>query len=590
MCQPRKWLWGLLPLLLLGILGVYWQQVDLEKDLTQRGVSALAQAASGWGKVSIAGRDAVIQGEAPSPEAKAAALKAVEGVEGVRRVSDAATVLAEVKPFTFTAMRDAAKVTLSGYVPNAAARDALLEAARKAVPGAQVTDETKMARGAPAEFGALASFGLSQLGKLSPGTLQLSDSILSLTGRAASFEAFSAARAALGALPAGTKLAKGLGAGDILPPLVKPFTFEAVREGSTLTFNGYVPTPEARLKLLAQAKALGLSVRDNLKVADGAPAGDWAGSVGLGLAALGKLESGKFSGLDEKFSLSGKAPLGVTQDALKAGLGLPTGFSLAALAIEEAAKPAPAPVAVPFSFTAEHAKDLVSLKGLVPDEKAKADAGALAARLFQGAQIDNQLSVAVVPREAMSLAAGGLQLLSRLGPGSSLSIEGTSVTLKGLALYDAARDSVIEEFKRLVPAGFTGTAEVGTAQAAPTSGAAQCQSLFNEVLAAGSIHFRVASASLSDESRGILDKLTAVALRCGEVQLEIGGHTDADGSPETNAQLSRLRAEAVALYLTRGGIPVQRLAPVGYGETRPLVANDSPENKAKNRRIEFIVK
>lgn len=590
MCQPRKWLWGLLPLLLLGILGIYWQQGDLEKDLTQRAAAALTQAGASWGKVEVAGRDAVLRGEALSPDARAQAVKVVEGVEGIRRVTDSTSLLAEAKPFAFSAQRDGAKVMLSGFVPNAATREALEEAARKAVPGAQLIDETKLARGAPADFSVLTGFGLGQLGQLSQGTLQVTDSNLSLSGRAASFEAFSSVRSALGSLPGGAKLAKGLGAGDILPPLVKPFTFEAAREGTMLTLNGYVPSPEARLKLLAQVKALGLNARDTLKIADGAPAGDWAGMVGVGLAALGKLEGGKLSAVDDKISLTGKAPLGLTQDSVKAALALPAGFSLATLAIEEAPKPAPVPVAVAPSFSAEHAQGLITLKGLVPDEKAKTEIGALAGRLFQGDQIDNQLGLGAVPRESMSLISGGLSLLSRLGPGASLSIEGNAVSLKGLALYDAARDSVIEEFKRLVPAGFSGSAEVGTAQAAPVSGSGQCQTLFNEVLATGTVRFRVASAQLSEESRGILDKLTAIALRCGEVKIEIGGHTDSDGSEEANASLSRLRAEAVAIYLTHGGIPAQRLAPVGYGETKPLAPNDSPENKAKNRRIEFIVK
>jgi len=51
--------------------------------------------------------------------------------------------------------------------------------------------------------------------------------------------------------------------------------------------------------------------------------------------------------------------------------------------------------------------------------------------------------------------------------------------------------------------------------------------------------------------------------------------------------LSEKRAASVAGYLTQKGIPPARIRTVGYGETQPLVPNTSPENKARNRRIEF---
>lgn len=561
--------------------------------MTRRASAALSAQAPAWGKVAITGRDAVLSGEAPSPEARAQALKAIEALDGVRLVSDTTTVLAEAKPFNFTAMRDGAKITLSGVVPSQAVRETLVSAAKAAVPNALVVDETKVARGASAEFAKLGEYGLTQLGRLSQGTLQISDQVLSISGRAADFDAFSAIRAALAGVPAGGKLGKGLGAGDVLPPLVKPFTFEALRDGNAVALSGYVPTAEIRQKLLGDLKAAGLSVKDGLKVADGAPKGDWGAFASGGLAALGRLGSGKLTLSDEKITLTGKAGEGVTAESLKALLAvLPSGFGPAQLAVEEAPKPAPKEemAKLPFSFEAERGEKLLTLKGVVADEKSRADLLALASRLFEGDKVDSQLALGAVPREASGLIAGGLQLLSRLGPGGKLSIDSSSVTLKGLALFDAARNAIAEDFKRLVPASFAGNAEIGTAQLASNVGAAECQSLFNEILATGTVRFRVASANLNEESRGILDRLAVVALRCGESKVEIGGHTDSDGAADDNAELSRRRAETVALYFTHAGIAAARLEPVGYGATKPVAPNDSPENKAKNRRIEFVVK
>ena len=65
---------------------------------------------------------------------------------------------------------------------------------------------------------------------------------------------------------------------------------------------------------------------------------------------------------------------------------------------------------------------------------------------------------------------------------------------------------------------------------------------------------------------------------------------DAEGTPERNANLSNRRAKSVLDYLTAAGIEGARLTALGYGETRPIAANDTKENRAKNRRIEFEVK
>lgn len=585
MCQPRKWLWGLLPLFVLAILAGYWHQAEIERDLAKSGAAVLANGGFAWSKVEVSGRDAILTGEAPSPDAKALALKAAEAVAGVRRASDATTLLAEAKPFTLTALRDGAKITLSGYVPNAAARGLLAEAAKKAVPGLVLVDETKVARGAPESFGALASYGLTQLARLSQGSLSLSDTVLSLSGRATDFDQFSAVRSALSALPAGARLAKGLGSGDILPPLVKPFTFEAVRGPSGLELTGYVPTPEARQKILADLKSAGIPVKDMLRVADGVPQGDWTGAIGLGIKELLRLESGKLTASDDKLSLSGKAPEGLVVDALRAAFkGLPQGFGLAALGVDERAPPPP------FSFEALRGENSLTLTGLVGDEKSRGELLDAARRLFEGDQINDKLAIGPVPRDAFSSMMGGLQLLSRLAPGSGFSIKGQGVGLKGLALFDAARDQIAADFRKLVPGGFSGSAELGTAQIGAQVGTTECQSLFRGILSVGTIRFQVASAQLSHESRGILDKLAIVALRCGDAKVEVGGHTDADGSPDANAELSRRRAEAVALYFTQAGIPAARLEPVGFGETQPVAPNDSPANKARNRRIEFVVK
>ena len=71
---------------------------------------------------------------------------------------------------------------------------------------------------------------------------------------------------------------------------------------------------------------------------------------------------------------------------------------------------------------------------------------------------------------------------------------------------------------------------------------------------------------------------------------EVAGHTDNRGNAGANQKLSQARAAAVLKYLTGKGIAASRLNAAGYGDAKPLVANDTPENLQRNRRIEFGVK
>jgi flagellar motor protein MotB len=70
------------------------------------------------------------------------------------------------------------------------------------------------------------------------------------------------------------------------------------------------------------------------------------------------------------------------------------------------------------------------------------------------------------------------------------------------------------------------------------------------------------------------------------VQVEISGHTDSDADEKHNQKLSQNRADEIKKYMVTKGIDVKRISTVGYGETIPKYPNDSPENKALNRRIE----
>ncbi len=116
-----------------------------------------------------------------------------------------------------------------------------------------------------------------------------------------------------------------------------------------------------------------------------------------------------------------------------------------------------------------------------------------------------------------------------------------------------------------------------------------CQNRFETISRTESVYFVAGSAQLDQASTPLLDSLFDVVSRCPNLSVIIAGHTDTDGSADLNLTLSEARAGAVRTYLVNRGIDGQQLDIVGYGEARPAFPNDTPENKRRNRRIEFQI-
>lgn len=103
------------------------------------------------------------------------------------------------------------------------------------------------------------------------------------------------------------------------------------------------------------------------------------------------------------------------------------------------------------------------------------------------------------------------------------------------------------------------------------------------------IFFEFDKYDLQDKSKTELEKMVRFLTENPLIKIEIGGHTDNDGSPAYNLKLSQNRAQSVASYLLQYGIDIKRISQKGYGADRPIQPNDSEENKQANRRIEFKI-
>lgn len=129
-----------------------------------------------------------------------------------------------------------------------------------------------------------------------------------------------------------------------------------------------------------------------------------------------------------------------------------------------------------------------------------------------------------------------------------------------------------------------------TVSARPVPANAQaCVADVQTLLTKQKITFNPGSADITDQAAGLMTALATLLKQCPGVAIEIGGHTDAQGTERNNRTLSQQRAEAVLAVLKEKGVDTSAMTAVGYGEDKPIADNDSEEGRETNRRIEFVL-
>jgi outer membrane protein OmpA-like peptidoglycan-associated protein len=101
--------------------------------------------------------------------------------------------------------------------------------------------------------------------------------------------------------------------------------------------------------------------------------------------------------------------------------------------------------------------------------------------------------------------------------------------------------------------------------------------------------FDTGSADLKPGAREKLAKISGILLAHPGLTLQIEGHTDSVGTDEFNMELSGRRADGVRDYLAQEGVAASTMTAKGFGKTQPVAANDTPEGRQRNRRVELVV-
>jgi OOP family OmpA-OmpF porin len=117
----------------------------------------------------------------------------------------------------------------------------------------------------------------------------------------------------------------------------------------------------------------------------------------------------------------------------------------------------------------------------------------------------------------------------------------------------------------------------------------ECLEAVGAILAAQKINFEPGSTNIDAGGLGIISKIADTLKTCPEAKLEIGGHTDSQGSDELNARISRERAQAVKQALQDQRMNITRMLVEGYGESEPIGDNQTEAGREANRRIVFTL-
>ncbi len=589
-CNPLRWLWGLLPLMVVLWVGALDMQRHVQSDLEKRANEHLALNNLGWASVAFTGRDGVITGRAEEESDQRRPATEVAKVWGVRTLEDRIEVLQFVKSYVWQASTRDGVLALTGFVPNEAARKAILASVRTYFPKHKVDDKMDLARGAPEQKLWLAgtAFALRQLAALKPGgKTGLEVAGLVLEGEADSSKGYETIRGALSrSLPPGISVKTD----RVIPPVVKPFTWAASLRGRAIELTGHAPSVAVRDQLKAAAAAGGANVTDRMTIASGAPNG-WQNVALMAIARLGQLKQGAAELTDNQLSISGLTETEPAADAVRAALKkeTPSSFRLTEQIrqdpVAKAAEEAKRAAEVAQREAARRAAELAAAE-------AEARRRAELQRAETEAQTQARLAEEAARRKADEDAKRAADAKRSAEEEARRSAEAKRVADEAARREADARRAAEEQARKAREEQdriARAKADAESQQRARVAEAQRCQRDLSSAAEKGIITFQRASAELDRRSHRTLDSLAQILKGCPGYAVEVSGHTDNEGEPDRNQRLSERRAQSVLDYLVRAGAPASTLASAGYGATRPKVPNDSAANMALNRRIEFSV-
>lgn len=611
MADRRSWLTlaviALLALCGAALIGAKSAAI-IEESAALRAGGALSPAGRSWARVEADGLLLTLRGEAPNAASRDEALAVLARLSGApfpglnARIVDQTTLSAAPTliraPAELFIMRGADAITVTGVAPDSGVQAAFRAAMRNAAPEIPVSDfSAENSAPAPGDWAAAARAAARMAAALEHGRVEIAGKRLRLNGAARD-------AAAAESIEDAVKAAEAAGWSvslELAPTPTASIAFAIHAEsgpGAQRPLECVAGDEAGATRLSGLAAAL-TPPGGPCAAAAGAPNG-WGEAAEAGLAALAALPAGEFHLVDQRARLTLSPPTErAAFDAAAAALrdALPDGYQLAALAgvappPQEAESAAPADsFDAPPPLILTHDGDVLRIEGGVPDPligeaiiafaRARLAHGEVEADIAYGGGFDTDWRAA---------AMSAISVLARLESGRA------SVTPEGVTIEGSVETPLaITELHRMLAEGLTDERVAATRfRISPARLSAKellppgrCASDLTALTEADPIRFAPGSSEIEAGGDGVIDRLAAVLVRCADGRIEIGGHTDSQGSAAGNMALSRARAESVLTRLLKAGARLSLLSAKGYGEDEPIADNATEKGRARNRRIAF---
>jgi OOP family OmpA-OmpF porin len=580
--------------------GVAVAAVSAVESQSRREVTIqLVEAGHEWADVQIDGLQVIMSGTAPDEASRFAAITTAGTVVDASRVIDRIEIsqrdAADAPPFSVDILRNDDGVSLIGLVPAGEDRDAILEYIG-AIGDVDVTDLLEPATyPVPETWPAALGFGLDAMASLPRSKITIEAARVTVTAIADSAAAKRATERNLReSVPAGVELVLDISAPR---PVLTPFTLRFVKDERGARFDACsADGPAARDQILAAAREAGLPGEASCLVGLGQPSPRWAEAAVLGIRAVNELGGGSITFSDADVLL--QAPPGTRQtdfDRIAGGLqsALPDVFSFKSVIPE-------APVAETTDAAADDVVEFVAtrspegqtlLRGRLPDELTRDAVQNFALARFGTEDTDMTARIAegTPPGWGVRVLVA-LEALSELNDGS-LTVRPDVIRVAGNTGNAEAQDEIArlvtgklgEETNLVLDVTYVEALDPVAALPTPE----ECVERINAAIAVRKITFEPGSTSIESGALATIDRVAEALRECQTVRMEIGGHTDSQGSEGMNERLSQERADAVLTAIMARRVLTSNLTAKGYGESKPIADNDTEDGREANRRIEF---
>lgn len=571
--------------------------VNVIQDNSELGVRrALDERELHWAEVHADGLQVFLTGTAPSEALRFAALTSAGTVVDAARVIDNMTVKATAQltapRFSVEILRNDSGISLIGLVPASTDRRDLLAKLSSLAANGNVTDLLETADyQVPDAWEDSLRYALKALKSLPRSKVSVAAGAVEIRAMSDSDEDKRKLENDLKrAVPGDVKLVMEITAPR---PVITPFTLRFLIDADGARFDACsAEDEESRTRILTAAKAAGVEGETTCTIGLGVPSPTWSEAVEKAITALAQLGKGSVTFSDADITLV--AAEGTVQGLFDRVVGelendLPTVFALHSVLPQPKKKDAATEVP---EFTATLSPEgLVQLRGRLNNELTRTAAETFAKARFGSTAIHNAARLDETLPASWSLrvltALDGLSKLSNgyvsvtpdliilSGKTGNTATSANIARLFAQKLGDKARfDLNVEYVEALDPVASIPTPE-------------ECEAGIGEIVKTRKINFEPGSDKPDAEAAAILDDIAEILRNCGEMKLEISGHTDSQGREEMNQALSQQRAQAVLNELRARKVLTGSFVAKGYGEVQPIADNGTEEGRDANRRIEF---